>query len=194
MSSTASKSDLQLIFRLIVTPQLDDRRQRHQAARADGPLFLLRPEEVAADLALVGGPLADRAVRVQADRFISRLPEGYQSIVRERGAGFSVGEKQLLSFARALAFDPPVLILDEATSSIDSRRAVMEMMWKRLPGGPGASPGPPAGFPATLLARVRLLQSSPGEYPGQVQLVLGRRPQVARRLQPVGRVLRGILE
>ncbi|HEY2093318.1 MAG TPA: ABC transporter ATP-binding protein [Thermoanaerobaculia bacterium] len=60
------------------------------------------------------------AVRVQADRFISRLPEGYASVVRERGAGFSVGEKQLLSFARALAFDPPVLILDEATSSIDT--------------------------------------------------------------------------
>ncbi|HEY2323486.1 MAG TPA: ABC transporter ATP-binding protein [Thermoanaerobaculia bacterium] len=60
------------------------------------------------------------AVRVQADRFISRLPEGYASLVRERGAGFSVGEKQLLSFARALAFDPPVLILDEATSSIDT--------------------------------------------------------------------------
>ena len=60
------------------------------------------------------------AARVQADAFIERLPDGYASVVRERGAGFSVGEKQLLSFARALAFDPPVLILDEATSSIDS--------------------------------------------------------------------------
>jgi ATP-binding cassette subfamily B multidrug efflux pump len=60
------------------------------------------------------------AERVQADRFISRIPEGYESEVRERGAGLSVGEKQLLSFARALAFDPPVLILDEATSSIDT--------------------------------------------------------------------------
>jgi ATP-binding cassette subfamily B protein len=65
------------------------------------------------------------AVRVQADRFIARLPEGYASAVRERGAGLSVGEKQLLSFARALAFDPPVLILDEATSSIDTETELL---------------------------------------------------------------------
>jgi ATP-binding cassette, subfamily B, multidrug efflux pump len=64
--------------------------------------------------------IRNAAVRVQADRFISRLPEGYEAQVRERGAGLSVGEKQLLSFARALAFNPPVLILDEATSSIDT--------------------------------------------------------------------------
>jgi ATP-binding cassette subfamily B protein len=65
------------------------------------------------------------ALRVQADRFITRLPEGYASQVRERGAGLSVGEKQLLSFARALAFDPPVLILDEATSSIDTETELL---------------------------------------------------------------------
>ncbi|HKR62329.1 MAG TPA: ABC transporter ATP-binding protein [Thermoanaerobaculia bacterium] len=65
------------------------------------------------------------ALRVQADRFISRLPEGYASQVRERGAGLSVGEKQLLSFARALAFNPPVLILDEATSSIDTETELL---------------------------------------------------------------------
>ena len=65
------------------------------------------------------------ALRVQADRFISRLPDGYRSAVRERGAGLSVGEKQLLSFARALAFDPPVLILDEATSSIDTETELL---------------------------------------------------------------------
>ena len=60
------------------------------------------------------------AREVQADAFIERLPEGYQSIVKERGAGFSVGQKQLISFARALAFNPALLILDEATSSIDT--------------------------------------------------------------------------
>ena len=67
----------------------------------------------------------EAAIRVQADRFIQRLPEGYASEVRERGAGFSVGEKQLLSFARALAFNPPVLVLDEATSSIDTETELL---------------------------------------------------------------------
>jgi len=60
------------------------------------------------------------ASEVRADRFIERLPETYKSEVRERGAGLSVGQKQLISFARALAFDPALLILDEATSSIDT--------------------------------------------------------------------------
>ncbi|HEY0321443.1 MAG TPA: ABC transporter ATP-binding protein [Pyrinomonadaceae bacterium] len=60
------------------------------------------------------------AREVHADRFIQRLPEGYRTEVKERGAGLSVGQKQLISFARALAFDPALLILDEATSSIDT--------------------------------------------------------------------------
>ena len=60
------------------------------------------------------------ATEVRADNFIRRLPREYQSEVRERGAGLSVGQKQLISFARALAFDPALLILDEATSSIDT--------------------------------------------------------------------------
>ena len=60
------------------------------------------------------------AAAVHADRFIERLPQGYDAPVRERGSNFSVGEKQLLSFARAVAFDPAVLVLDEATSSVDA--------------------------------------------------------------------------
>jgi ATP-binding cassette, subfamily B, multidrug efflux pump len=60
------------------------------------------------------------AREVQASRFIEKLPDRYETVVKERGAGFSVGQKQLISFARALAFDPRILILDEATSSIDT--------------------------------------------------------------------------
>ncbi len=60
------------------------------------------------------------AREVEALPFIERLPQGFDAPVRERGAGLSVGQKQLIAFARALAFDPRILILDEATSSIDT--------------------------------------------------------------------------
>jgi ATP-binding cassette subfamily B protein len=67
-----------------------------------------------------------RAARaVHAEPFVLRLPDGYQSAVAERGATLSVGQKQLLSFARALAFDPSVLILDEATSSVDTETELL---------------------------------------------------------------------
>ena len=65
------------------------------------------------------------AAAVHASAFIERLPLGYDSPVAERGATLSVGQKQLLSFARALAFDPRVLILDEATSSVDTETELM---------------------------------------------------------------------
>lgn len=77
------------------------------------------------------------AREVHADRFIEKLKNAYQAEVRERGAGLSVGQKQLISFARALAFDPALLILDEATSSIDTeteqliQRAIERVMRDR---------------------------------------------------------------
>jgi ATP-binding cassette subfamily B protein len=62
---------------------------------------------------------------VHAGAFVSRMPRGLESPVAERGATVSVGQKQLLSFARALAFDAPVLVLDEATSSVDTETELL---------------------------------------------------------------------
>ncbi|MCZ7555146.1 MAG: ABC transporter ATP-binding protein/permease [Bacteroidia bacterium] len=62
---------------------------------------------------------------VGIDRFIERLPDRYESEIRERGGSLSVGQKQLLAFARALAFDPELLILDEATSSVDTESELL---------------------------------------------------------------------
>jgi ABC-type multidrug transport system fused ATPase/permease subunit len=67
------------------------------------------------------GRMFEAARRAQLAPLIDRLPEGYRQEVQERGSTLSQGQRQLLSFARALAFDPKILILDEATSSVDTR-------------------------------------------------------------------------
>ena len=63
----------------------------------------------------------EAAKLANADGFINRLPDGYQTMLRGNGANLSQGQRQLLAIARAAVMDPPALILDEATSSIDSR-------------------------------------------------------------------------
>ena len=77
------------------------------------------------DRSIDDGRLRAAARAVHADEFIDRLPGGYAAPVAERGSTLSVGQKQLLSFARALAFDPRVLILDEATSSVDTDTEIL---------------------------------------------------------------------
>lgn len=85
--------------------------------------------DITANLRLGDASISDERLRRAAEEvgalaFIEALPKGFDTAVKERGAGLSVGQKQLLAFARALAFDPQILILDEATASIDSETEV----------------------------------------------------------------------
>ncbi len=77
------------------------------------------------DLSISDEQIRNAAIYVGADKFISQLPKGYDTEVKERGATLSVGQKQLISFARALAYDPRILILDEATSSVDTETEIL---------------------------------------------------------------------
>ncbi len=106
---------------------LDDLRGLFSLVLQDVHLF---SGTIADNIRLGHASIDDERVRqaahaVHADAFIDRMPGGYASMVAERGSTLSVGQKQLLSFARALAFDPRVLILDEATSSVDTETELL---------------------------------------------------------------------
>ncbi|NJM05546.1 ABC transporter ATP-binding protein [Candidatus Gracilibacteria bacterium] len=111
--------------------------RRHVAAVPQDPVCF--SGTIASNIRLHDESISDERVRraaemVNAAAFIERLPGGYQYIVRERGANLSIGQRQLLAFARALAFNPEVLlILDEATSSVDTAtEALIQEALERL--------------------------------------------------------------
>lgn len=86
----------------------------------------LFPGDITSNISLRNLSISEEMVRTAAnavhlEEFVTKLDQGYHSEVLERGAGLSVGQRQLVGFARALAFDRPILILDEATSSVDSQ-------------------------------------------------------------------------
>jgi ATP-binding cassette subfamily B protein len=101
---------------------LDDLRRNFGVVLQDPHLFT---GTIASNIRLGTGGISDDQLTEAAERvnlldFIQGLPEGFAQPVRERGNGFSTGQKQLISFARALAHSPRFLILDEATSSVDT--------------------------------------------------------------------------
>ncbi|MBU2652463.1 MAG: ABC transporter ATP-binding protein/permease, partial [Bacteroidetes bacterium] len=118
--------------------RLDDLRRRFALVLQDIILF---PGDVSANIGLESTAVSDERIigaskTVAADGFIRRLPAGYKTEISEKGANFSRGERQLLSFARALAVDPEVLILDEATSSVDpeTERTIQSSLRKLMTG------------------------------------------------------------
>lgn len=109
--------------------EIDKYELRSQIGTVLQDVFLFSGN-IASNIRLNASDISDEKIKevaqyVNADKFIERLPEGYSEEVKERGATLSSGQRQLLAFARALAFDPSILVLDEATSNIDTETEIL---------------------------------------------------------------------
>ena len=105
--------------------ELSQSELRNSTATVMQDVFLFS-EDIISNIHLNSNKISEEAARkaasyVGADDFIRKLPAGYYHQVRERGVTLSTGQRQLIAFARALAFNPKILILDEATANIDSQ-------------------------------------------------------------------------
>jgi ATP-binding cassette subfamily B protein len=116
----------------------EDLRRKFALVLQDIVLF---PGDIESNISLESENITDdqiinSAKTVEADRFINKMSEGYKTEVSEKGSNFSRGERQLLSFARALAVNPDMLILDEATSSVDpeTERVIQNSLKKLMTG------------------------------------------------------------
>ncbi|MCM0646957.1 ABC transporter ATP-binding protein/permease [Clostridium swellfunianum] len=104
--------------------QMDQQELRKNLATVLQDVFLFTGD-IKSNVRLNNGSITDEDIikackYVNADKFIEKLPNKYDDAVNERGTTFSQGERQLIAFARAIAFNPPILVLDEATSNIDT--------------------------------------------------------------------------
>ena len=102
--------------------RIEDLRQQFALVLQDNALFsgTIEKNITLGNPEITMDKIRESAIEVGADSFISKLPDGYQTVLRERGASLSLGQRQLLCFVRAKVYDPKILVLDEATSSIDS--------------------------------------------------------------------------
>ena len=120
--------------------QLSKKQLRSAIGQMQQDVFIFEGD-VAYNIRLNDNDITDEQVKeaaeyVNASHFIEKLPQGYHEPVTERGATFSAGERQLLSFARTLAHNPSILVMDEATANIDTETEILiqEALEKRMDG------------------------------------------------------------
>ena len=109
--------------------ELDIPSLRRAVGQVQQDVFLFTGD-IQSNIRLRESAISDEAIReaakfVNADGFISQLEQGYETAVTERGSTLSAGQRQLLSFARTLAFDPAILVMDEATANIDTETEML---------------------------------------------------------------------